>query len=89
MKLLVDVNDMYVNCHRAFDYSLIGQPVVVLSNNDGSIVASSKEAKALGLNRGFRYNRTENSGLELSLFLSQIIIHRSVSDSGSDTDLIQ
>ena len=60
MKLLVDVNDMYVNCHRAFDFSLIGKPVVVLSNNDGSLVASSKEAKALGLNRGLHFYQVKD-----------------------------
>lgn len=49
---LVDVNNFYVSCERAFDPSLDGRPVVVLSNNDGCVVARSPEAKALGLKTG-------------------------------------
>lgn len=48
---LVDVNNFYVSCERVFDPRLEGRPVVVLSNNDGCVVARSKEAKALGLLR--------------------------------------
>ncbi|QOT19610.1 Y-family DNA polymerase [Paenarthrobacter sp. YJN-5] len=49
---LVDVNSMYVSCERAFDPSLEGRPAVVLSNNDGCVVARSNEAKALGIENG-------------------------------------
>jgi DNA polymerase V len=49
---LVDVNSFYVSCERAFDPSLEGKPVVVLSNNDGCVVARSNEAKALGIENG-------------------------------------
>lgn len=49
---LVDVNNFYVSCERVFDPSLEGRPVVVLSNNDGCVVARSPEAKALGLKTG-------------------------------------
>jgi DNA polymerase V len=49
---LVDVNNFYVSCERAFDPRLEGRPVVVLSNNDGCVVARSPEAKALGLKTG-------------------------------------
>lgn len=49
---LVDVNNFYVSCERAFDPALEGRPVVVLSNNDGCVVARSPEAKALGLKTG-------------------------------------
>lgn len=48
----VDVNSAYVSFERVFDPTLEGVPAVVLSNNDGMIVASSKEAKALGLDLG-------------------------------------
>jgi len=40
---LVDCNNFYVSCQRAFDARLIGRPVVVLSNNDGNIVARSDD----------------------------------------------
>lgn len=49
---LVDCNNFYASCERVFDPSLIGKPVVVLSNNDGCAVACSKEAKALGIKVG-------------------------------------
>jgi len=49
---LCDVNNCYVSCERAFDPSLIGKPVVVLSNNDGCVVARSAEVKALGVEMG-------------------------------------
>lgn len=49
MFALVDVNNMYVSCERVFRPSLIGRPVVVLSNNDGCAIARSNEAKDLGV----------------------------------------
>jgi DNA polymerase V len=49
MFALVDCNNFYVSCERVFNQSLIGKPVVVLSNNDGCIIARSEEAKKLGL----------------------------------------
>ena len=49
MFALVDVNNMYVSCERVFRPSLIGRPVVVLSNNDGACIARSNEAKDLGV----------------------------------------
>lgn len=42
---LADCNNFYVSCERAFNPALIGKPVVVLSNNDGCVVALSEEAK--------------------------------------------
>lgn len=49
---LIDVNNFYVSCERAFNPKLIGKPVVVLSNNDGCAVARSNEVKALGVAMG-------------------------------------
>jgi len=49
---LVDCNNFYVSCERVFDPKLEGKPVVVLSNNDGIVVARSNEAKALGIGMG-------------------------------------
>ena len=46
---LVDVNNCYVSCERLFRPELEGKPVVVLSNNDGCVVARSAEVKALGI----------------------------------------
>ncbi len=52
MFALVDCNNFYCSCERVFDPSLIGKPVVVLSNNDGCVIARSDEAKALGIVMG-------------------------------------
>ena len=52
MYALVDGNNFYVSCERAFRPDLIGRPVVVLSNNDGCAIARSNEAKALGIAMG-------------------------------------
>ena len=52
MYALVDGNNFYVSCERAFRPSLQGRPVVVLSNNDGCAIARSNEAKALGIKMG-------------------------------------
>jgi DNA polymerase V len=49
---LVDCNNFYVSCERLFRPDLNGQPIVVLSNNDGCIVSRSNEAKALGIGMG-------------------------------------
>ena len=47
-----DCNNFFVSCERTFRPDLNGKPVVVLSNNDGCIVARSNEAKALGIKMG-------------------------------------
>jgi DNA polymerase V len=49
---LIDATSFYVSVETAFDASLHGRPVVVLSNNDGNIVAANAAAKRLGLARG-------------------------------------
>jgi DNA polymerase V len=49
---LVDCNNFYVSCERVFNPKLEHKPVVVLSNNDGCVVARSNEAKALGIKMG-------------------------------------
>ena len=49
---LVDCNNFFCSCERVFDPSLVGVPVVVLSNNDGCIISRSEEAKALGIPMG-------------------------------------
>jgi DNA polymerase V len=49
MFALVDCNSFYASCEQVFRPDLRGQPVIVLSNNDGCVVARSAEAKALGI----------------------------------------
>ena len=52
---LVDCNNFYVSCERVFQPCLNGKPVVVLSNNDGCVIARSEEAKALGIPMGLPF----------------------------------
>lgn len=49
---LVDCNNFYVSCERVFRPDLRNRPVVVLSSNDGCIIARSEEAKSLGISMG-------------------------------------
>ena len=53
--VLIDGNNFYASCEVALDPTLRGRPLVVLSNNDGCIVARSAEARALGLAMGTPY----------------------------------
>jgi DNA polymerase V len=60
MIALVDCNNFYASCERVFAPGLNGKPVVVLSNNDGCVIARSNEAKALGIPMGapaFKYKK--------------------------------
>ena len=52
MFALVDCNNFYASCERVFNPGLNGKSIVVLSNNDGCIIARSNEAKALGIKMG-------------------------------------
>ena len=49
---IVDCNNFYASCQRVFEPHLTGKPVVILSNNDGCVIARSNEAKALGIKMG-------------------------------------
>jgi len=55
MFAIVDCNNFYASCERVFVPRLRGKPIVVLSNNDGCIIARSNEAKALGYKMGDVY----------------------------------
>lgn len=58
--LLIDCNSFFVSCERIFRPDLKNKPVIVLSSNDGCIVARSKEAKKLGLKMGEPYFKIKN-----------------------------
>ena len=50
--LLIDCNNFFASCERVFRPDLVGKPIIVLSNNDGCVVARSNEAKKLGIAMG-------------------------------------
>ncbi|WP_338430883.1 Y-family DNA polymerase [Synechococcus elongatus] len=60
MFALVDCNNFYVSCERVFNPKLQGQPVVVLSNNDGCVIARSAEVKALGIPMGVPFFKVKD-----------------------------
>jgi DNA polymerase V len=64
---LVDCNNFYVSCERVFDPKLEGKPVVVLSNNDGCVVARSNEAKELGITMGVPFFKVSHLEKEKGL----------------------
>jgi DNA polymerase V len=78
---LIDVNNMYVSCERSFNYSLENQIVVVLSNNDGCVIARSNEAKALGIKMGTPYFQLEElrQQREIKVFSSNYTLYGDMS----------
>lgn len=60
MFALIDVNSFYASCEKVFRPDLAGKPVIVLSNNDGCVIARSAEAKKLGVKMGELYYERRN-----------------------------
>lgn len=72
MYAIVDCDNCYVSCERVFRPDLEGRPVVVLSNNDGCVVARSNEAKAMGVKAGTPFFQLEQMfpGKKIAVFSS-------------------
>lgn len=81
MFALVDCNNFYASCERVFNPSLNRRPVVVLSNNDGCVIARSNEAKALGFKMGDPYfqKRAEIERHGVSVFSSNYTLYGDMS----------
>jgi DNA polymerase V len=79
---LVDCNNFYVSCERVFDRTLEGRAVVVLSNNDGCVVARSNEAKALGIGMGVPFFEVKDivEKNSLQVFSSNYTLYADMSD---------
>ncbi|MCP9774640.1 Y-family DNA polymerase [Cyanobium sp. WAJ14-Wanaka] len=58
---LIDGNNFYASCEAVVDPSVLGRPLVVLSNNDGCIVSRSREARSLGIAMGVPYFQVKRS----------------------------
>ena len=81
MFALVDCNNFYASCERLFRPELENQPIVVLSNNDGCVIARSNEAKALGIPMGapeFKY-RKQMKELGINVFSSNFPLYGDLS----------
>ena len=78
---LVDCNNFYASCERLFNPRLSGKPVVVLSNNDGCIIARSNEAKTLGIRMGTPYFQCEKflQAHDVAVFSSNYALYGDIS----------
>ncbi|SOB75361.1 DNA polymerase V [Marinobacter sp. LV10R510-11A] len=78
---LVDCNNFYASCEKLFRPDLRDTPVIVLSNNDGCVVARSREAKALGIKMGVpvHHIRTEIRQYGIHLFSSNYTLYGDLS----------
>lgn len=79
---LVDCNNFFVSCERVFRPDLEGKPVVVLSSNDGCVVARSNEVKVLGIPMGVPYFkvRDELQRHQVTVFSSNFKLYGDMSD---------
>jgi DNA polymerase V len=84
---LADANNFYVSCERVFQPALEGRPVVVLSNNDGCLIARSDEAKALGFAMGDPYhlNQAKLTTHDVAVFSSNYALYGDMSRRVMDT----
>ena len=60
MFALVDCNNFYASCERVFNPAIRNRPVIVLSNNDGCVIARSNQAKAIGFKMGDPFFKVRN-----------------------------
>ena len=82
MYALVDCNNFYASCERVFKPQLRNVPIVVLSNNDGCVIARSNEAKALGIPMGapaFEYRNTFKEN-KIQVFSSNYALYGDMSN---------
>ena len=79
---IVDCDNCYVSCERVFRPDLEGKPVVVLSNNDGCVVARSNEAKALGIKAGMPYFQLQQQypNQDIAVFSSNYELYGELTD---------
>ena len=86
---IIDCDNCYVSCERVFRPDLEGKPVVVLSNNDGCVVARSNEAKALGIKAGMPYYQLEQMfpGQKIAVFSSNYELYGEM--TGRVVDIIR
>ncbi|ASZ15082.1 Y-family DNA polymerase [Chitinophaga pendula] len=82
MIALVDCNNFYASCEKLFQPQLKGRPVVVLSNNDGCVIARSDEAKLLGIEMGAPVFLMEEmlEANNVAIFSSNYTLYGSLSD---------
>ncbi|MDF1758565.1 MAG: Y-family DNA polymerase [Legionellaceae bacterium] len=82
MYAIIDCNNFYASCERLFRPDLHNKPVIVLSNNDGCVIARSNEAKALGFVMGEPYFKIKNQCLrhKVQVFSSNYVLYGDLSN---------
>lgn len=78
---LLDCNNFFVSCERVFRPDLNGKPVVVLSSNDGCVVARSQEIKDIGIPMGVPYFQIKDTlkSVKATVFSSHFSLYRDIS----------
>ncbi len=78
----IDCNNFYASCERAFNPKLKDKPVVILSNNDGCIVARSDEAKQFGIGMGVPYFKVKDiiSENNINVYSSNYTLYGDISE---------
>ena len=81
MIALVDCNSFYASCERVFRPDLHNRPIVVLSNNDGCIIAMDRNAKICGIKRGAPYFqvRADLAAIDAAVFSSNYTLYQDIS----------
>lgn len=81
MVALVDCNSFYASCERVFRPDLHNRPIVVLSNNDGCVVAMDRNAKICGIKRGTPYFqvRADLASIHAAIFSSNYTLYQDLS----------
>ena len=82
MIALIDCNNFYASCERIFRPDLIAKPVIVLSNNDGCVIARSNEVKDMGVSMGtplFKINDLVRN-YEINIFSSNFALYGDISN---------
>lgn len=83
---IVDCNSFYASCEKVFRPDLEGKPVLVLSNNDGVVIAASSEAKELGLNgKPFFKIQDQIRKYDAKVFSSNYTLYGDISQRIMDT----
>jgi len=87
MYALIDCNSFFASCERLFRPDLIGKPIVVLSNNDGCVIARSREAKSFDIPMGAPYFKVKDlcEHNKVAVFSSNFSLYTNLSDRVMNT----
>ncbi|UNH29207.1 translesion error-prone DNA polymerase V subunit UmuC (plasmid) [Moellerella wisconsensis] len=84
---LIDVNSFYASCERIFRPDLANKPIIVLSNNDGCVIARSREVKKIGIKMGALFFEIKHliKQYDIQVFSSNYTLYADISNRVMDT----